>query len=195
MYCMKNTKQGFVGIALIIILAVVLTAGGTYYITTKKNINTQVQSSTATSSQQFENSSVQTETVATIKTPSTEVTSNVSVPVRTVAPVVSVVNKAPVITWEYREGSHGSQMIDVVIDGKKYSANATMYGYGTEVKKSELRSNELSAIVSGLYGGSGNIIAVEKDGTGYKVTLTEIGGGGPKDPVIRMESQTVLKIN
>lgn len=49
---MKHTQRGFAGIVLVIILAVVLTAGGTYYVATKQKTNIQTDTfSTSTAEQ------------------------------------------------------------------------------------------------------------------------------------------------
>ncbi len=80
---MKNTQQGFVGIALIIILAIAFTAGGTYYVTTKQNSNTQVDMSTSTpfvQNSQHENKKTEEKDTVAIKSPTTTVATNITMP-------------------------------------------------------------------------------------------------------------------
>ena len=66
---MKNTQQGFVGIILIIILAIAIGAGGTYYLTKKQKTDVQINSSIPTQPEQKENPRAQAETPVTVKVP------------------------------------------------------------------------------------------------------------------------------
>lgn len=176
---MENTNKGFVGIALIIILAIALGAGGTYYVTTKKNVDLQNNSTSTPSSQTQDKkaSEVQEETSVAIKAPSASVTTgvNMSAPVNVAAK--TSVNVNPNITWSFpiKQALPDAGKIigvEVTIEGKKYDLGNDSNWCGVELEKSKLLPTQLSAARCGN-GDFFEEFAVQKTVSGYIITRAE----------------------
>lgn len=193
---MKNKNKGFVGITLIIILVVTLTVGGTYYVTTKKNVDLQIDSTSTPDISTPKTSEIEEKTTVESEP------SNASISVNTSVPVVTrtTKNTNPKISWSFKrvpQQMEHSTFVTLYFDGKAYDGIGGYPGDCYNLTKPYLVANEISGVAC-MYAGEGQITSIVKkvDNTFEVVKTTAYGdlNGDIMEITNRVQSEIILKI-